>query len=113
MDASCHPDQVVDIVCSLIFSWQSKCLAYFVSPGSVGGRGWGVKNRRFCSQRIRAKIVHLVERPTEKPGATPTWVRIPGAARIFFPRVHFQCRLSYGVRTAPKCNRVHQHLCAR
>ena len=44
------------------FSWQSKCLAYFVSPGSVGGIGGGVKNRRFCSQRIRAEIVHLVQR---------------------------------------------------
>ena len=25
----------------------------------------------------------------------------------------FQCRLSYGVRTAPVCNRMHQQLCAR
>ena len=45
-----------------------------------------------------AGIAHLVERPTEKPGATITRVRVPGAARNFLP-VNFQCRLSYGVRT--------------
>ena len=53
------------------------------------GGGGGVKNGRFCSQRIRAEIVHLVERPTENPGATLTWVRIPGAARIFFQESTF------------------------
>ena len=37
-----------------------------------------------------------VERPTEKPGAILTRVRVPHeAARYFFsPRVNFQCRLS-------------------
>ena len=25
--------------------------------------------------------------------------------------LNFQCRLSYGVRAAPACNRMHQHLC--
>ena len=54
-----------------------------------------------------AGIAQLVERPTEKPGAILTRVRFPGAARDFLPegcspRVNFQCRLSYGVRTAPR-----------
>ena len=58
-------------------------------------------------------IARLVERLTKKPGAILTRVRVPGAARDFSPRVNFQCRLSYGVRTAPGCNHIHQHLCAR
>ena len=32
--------------------------------------------------------------------------------RIFCPRVYFQCRLSYGICTAPVCSYMHQHLCA-
>ena len=32
------------------------------------------------------------------------WVRVPGAARDFSPRVNLQCRLSYVVHTAPVCN---------
>ena len=48
------------------------------------------------------EIVQLVERPTEKPGARPTRVRVPGAARDVSPGVIFQCRHSYGVRTAPR-----------
>ena len=61
----------------------------------------------------RAGMAQLAERPTEKPGAMMTRVRVPGAARDFSPRVNFQCRLSYGARTAPVCNRMHRHLCAR
>ena len=48
----------------------------------------------------------MVERPAEKPGAILTRVRIPGAARDLSPRVSFQCKLSYGVRAAPVCNRM-------
>ena len=55
----------------------------------------------------------MVKRPTEKPGAVVTRVRVPGAVRDFSPAVSLQCRLSDGVRTAPVCNRMHQHLCAR
>ena len=55
----------------------------------------------------------LVEPPTEKSGAVLTRVRVPSAARDFSPRVSFQCRLFYGVRTDPVCNRMHQDLCAR
>ena len=55
----------------------------------------------------------LVKRLSKKTGAILTRVRVPGAARDFSPRVNFRCRLSYGVRTAPVCCRMHQHLCAR
>ena len=36
-----------------------------------------------------------------RTGTSPSQVRFPGAARDFSPRVNFQCRLSYGVRTPP------------
>ena len=44
-------------------------------------------------------VAQLVEHQTVTP---PTQVRFPGAARDFSPRVNFQCRLSYGVRTSPR-----------
>ena len=62
---------------------------------------------------LRGGIAQLVERTAEKSGAILARVRVPGAAKDFSPRVNFQCRLFYGVRTAPVCNRMHQHLCAR
>ena len=37
-----------------------------------------------------------------RTGTSPTQVRIPGVARDFSPRVNFQFRLSYGVRTPPR-----------
>ena len=39
------------------------------------------------------------------------WCRFESLVRqgIFLP-VNFKCRLSYGVRTSPVCNRMHQHL---
>ena len=43
-------------------------------------------------------LAQLGERRT---GTPLTQVRFPGAARDFLPRVNFQCRLSYGVRTPP------------
>ena len=52
-----------------------------------------------------AAIAQLVARPTEKPGAILTRVRVPGVVRDFSPAVT--------VRTAPVVNRMHQHLCAR
>ena len=61
------------------------------------------------SQQINAIIIpQLVERPTENLAAVLTRVRVPDAARDFPSRTNFQCRLSYGVRTAPVCNRIHQ-----
>ena len=41
-------------------------------------------------------VAQLVEHRT---GTSLTQVRFPGAARDFSPKVNFQCRLSYGVRT--------------
>ena len=58
-------------------------------------------------------VAQLVERPIEKPGAILTRVRVPCAARNFSARINFQCRLPHGVRTAPVCSRMHQHLCTR
>ena len=43
-------------------------------------------------------VAQLVQHRT---GTSPTQVRFPGAASRFSPRVNFQCRLSYGVRTPP------------
>ena len=61
-----------------------------------------------------AGIAQLVERPTEKTAAVLTRVRVPGAAKFFFlPIVNFHLSVPYVVRTAPVCNRLHQHLCAR
>ena len=55
-----------------------------------------------------------VAQSTERRTGTPlTQVRFPGAARCFPPRVNFQCRLPYDVRTPPCANRMHLHLCAR
>ena len=34
-------------------------------------------------------------------------IQLPGATRDFSPRVNFQCRLSYSVRTAPGSNCMH------
>ena len=55
-------------------------------------------------------VAQLVEHQT---GTLLMQVRFPGAARYFFPRVHFQCRLSYVCPYTPVCNRIHLHLCAR
>ena len=53
-------------------------------------------------------VAQLVERRT---GMLLTRVRLPGAARHFSPRVNFQCRLSYGVRTIP-CAIACIYICA-
>ena len=58
------------------------------------------------------RIAQLVEPLTEKPNAILTRVQVPGAERDFSTKVSFRCKLSYGVRTAPVCNRMLQHLCA-
>ena len=55
--------------------------------------------------RSKAGIAQFVERPTEKPGAIRTRVRIPGAAKNFSPRANFQCRLLQ----CPYCRRVQSH----
>ena len=53
-------------------------------------------------------VAQLVERRT---GTPQTQVRFPGAARDFSPRVNFQRRLSYGVRTPP-CAIACIYICA-
>ena len=48
-----------------------------------------------------------------RTGTSPSQVRFPGAARDFSPRVNFQCRLSYGVRTPPcaiACIYIYAHV---
>ena len=45
---------------------------------------------------LGGSVTHLEEHPTGMP-LTQVW--FPGVARDFFPRVNFQCRLSYGVHT--------------
>ena len=50
----------------------------------------------------------LVEHRT---GTPLTQVRFPGAARDFFPRVNFHCRLFYGVCTPP-CEIEYINICA-
>ena len=52
-------------------------------------------------------VALLVEHRT---GTSPTQVRFPVAARDFSPRVNFQCRLSYGVRT-PLCAIAYIYVC--
>jgi len=42
---------------------------------------------RLITTATRSRIAQSVERPTEKPGAIVTWVRIPGAARDFSSRI--------------------------
>ena len=53
-------------------------------------------------------VAQLVECRT---GTPLTQVRFPGAAMDFSPRVNFQCRLSYGVRTTP-CTIACTSICA-
>ena len=68
--------------------------------------------RRSLAKRrgkLVAGITQSVERPTEKPDAILTRVRVPGAARDFSHRVN----VSYAVRTGLVCNRMHQHLRSR
>ena len=65
---------------------------------------------RGLSKGTGGDVAQLVERRT---GTPLTQVRISGAARDFSPRVNFQCGLSYGVRTALACYRMHYDLCTR
>ena len=64
---------------------------------------------RFLQLLSGAGISLLVERPTEKPGAILTRVRVPCVARDVSTRVSSQCRFFYRVRTDPVCNRICVH----
>ena len=57
-------------------------------------------------------IAQMAQHLIEKPGAILRPVQVPGVTKDFSPRVNFQRRLSCRLRTAPVCNRLHQHLCA-
>ena len=59
-----------------------------------------------------AGVAQLVERLTENPDTMLAWVQVPGPAWDFFSPVIFQCRLSYGVRTAPPCAIACINICA-
>ena len=78
--------------------------ARFVELDTIGGSA----NPR--SVQIKAVEVQLTECHIEKPNAVLTRVRFPSEARHFSPRVNFHCRLFWGVRTAPVCSCIHQHL---
>ena len=52
----------------------------------------------YRCQTLGGDVAQLVEHRT---GTPPTQVRFHSAARDFSPRVNFQCRLSFGVRTSP------------
>ena len=58
-------------------------------------------------------MAQLVESPTEKPGATLTRVRVPGAARDFSSQSQLSVQ-TLTVSGQPSCatTRIHQHLCA-
>ena len=58
---------------------------------------------------LGAWIAQLEECPTEKPGATLTQVRVPGAARDFSPSVNFQCRLTVSIQ--PPCSLTRINIC--
>ena len=68
----------------------------------------------MCETNSCAKLGLDVARLVEHRTGTPlTQVRLPGAARDFSPRVNFQCRLSYGVRTPPcaiACMNIYAHV---
>ena len=62
----------------------------------------------LCDNLLGAEVAQLVGHRT---GTLPMQARFPGAARDFSPRVNFQCRLSYGVRTPP-CSIACIYICA-
>ena len=81
-------------------------------PSSFSTVGTVVRNK-VTKTPVTGIAAQLVERPTETPGAMLTRVRVPGATRDFCPKVNSQRSLSYGVRTAPVCNRRHQYQSVR
>ena len=68
---------------------------------------WGEDEAQLVQRRGGSwgeDVAQLVQRRT---GTPLRQVRFPGAARDSSPNVNFQCRLSYGARAAPVCNRLH------
>ena len=75
------------------------------------------KIQRHC---IHCNIIHIpqyrgwdvAQWVEHRIGTLPTQVRFPGAARNFSPRVSFQFRLPYGVRTPPSAIACIYDICA-
>ena len=70
----------------------------FGYSGEVRPIIWLHGHMQFSECTRGGDVAQLVEHRTSE---LLTQVRIPRAVRDFFPRVNFQCRLSYGVRTPP------------
>ena len=114
---------IAKLICSLgllqpLFQEQVDCkVDLLTGPTSTSVSG----TKLICTlgllyiQNIQERWDSSAGRPSDQKARcnTDVQVRVPGVARDFSPRVSFQCRLSHGVCTAPVCNRMHQHLCAR
>ena len=91
----------------------SLCTFQFEVPQRVVVGHFFFLHRVFaCTSLNRCRgwdVAQLVEHRT---GTLSTLVRFPGAARGFCPRVNFQRRLSYDVRTPP-CAVACVYICAR
>ena len=68
--------------------------------------------RTTCTRFRRDSNKHTAQLVERRTGTPLTQVRFPGAARDFSPRVNFQSRLSYGVRTPP-CAIACIYICVR
>ena len=64
-------------------------------------------NRFICVATSDERVAQLVERPAKKPFAILTRVRVPCEARDFAPKVSFECKPIFCVRTDPVCNHMH------
>ena len=73
------------LFCFIFFSLPGKFKCFSANPLQAWGVGEGARE----GGRGERGIAHLVQRPTEKPGAMLTQVRVPVAAKYFSPRVHF------------------------
>ena len=51
----------------------------------------------------------VVQRPTERPKAMLTRVRVPGAARDFFPTVNFQIRPTLALTASAHSTHLQSH----
>ena len=114
---------IAKLICSLgllqpLFQEQVDCkVDLLTGPTSTSVSG----TKLICTLGL-LYIQNIQERWDSSAGRPSDWkarcntdvqVRVPGVARDFSPTASFQCRLSHGVCTAPVCNRMHQHLCAR
>ena len=108
------------------YNWREKleewlpCLAHSLKSLATEGKTGGIREEKNHNKDWRTFIdgesyqlgvgmwFSWLEHGT---GTPPTQIRFPGAARDFSPRVNFQCRLSYGIRTPP-CAIACIYICA-